>query len=224
MALLDNEGLIYFSEHYAEEVAKAIRGNETILRIQLPGRKKAKNVRSFYTFIGYDALQSLKEYFERERDYPKPGEPIWLYGQAKRPVNKTGFIQAWLRLLRRARLIPRKIGTKTTRYGFNANNSRDLAISLLNTVNGLNPKCIEFWAGHEIDRLGYNQFYALKPDYVLEQYKIAEPYLNLLSHPSNEAATQEKEEMKEYIKHQDERIKRLEGQYETLMNTQITKG
>jgi hypothetical protein len=91
MALLDNEGLIYFSNHYAEQVVKAIREKQPLLRIQLPGRKRSKNMRSFYTLIGHDALESLREYFERERGYPEPGEAIWQYGQARRPVNKAGF-------------------------------------------------------------------------------------------------------------------------------------
>ncbi len=218
MGLLDNEGLIYVSNKYAGEVVKAIRERQIILRLELPGRKRTRNQRSFYTFIGHDALESLKAYFERDRGYPNAGEPIWLYGQTRKPVNKAGFIHAWLRLLRRARLIPREVGSRTSRYGYNAHNTRDLAISLLNTVSGLNPKCIEFWAGHEIDRLGYNQFYNLKPDYVLEQYGLANPHLNILSN-------WQPQEMKSIAKENEElrgRLSRLEGQFETILKTKFT--
>ncbi len=185
MALLDHEGLIYFSNNYAEKAVNAIRANETVLRIEIPGRKSAKNRRSFYTFIGRDALQSLREYFERERGYPKGGEPIWVCGNPPRPVQGFAFSHAWLRLLRKARLIPRRRGGHTTRYGYNAHNTRDLAISLLNTIPGINPQAINFWAGHDIDPLGYNQFYSIKPEYVLEQYRLAEPHLNILTQPSS---------------------------------------
>lgn len=203
MSLLANEGLIYVSNNYAEPIANAVRNKQPTLKLELPGRKRTKNIRGFYTFIGRDALESLREYFERDRGYPQRGEPIWVYGQSKRPVNKVGFVHAWLRLLRRARFIPKEIGGRTTRYGYNAHNTRDLAISLLNTVNGLNPQCIEFFAGHEIDKLGYNQFYNLKPDYVLEQYKLAEPSLNIIS---NRATQQEKNDQ---IKNMQQQIDEL---------------
>jgi hypothetical protein len=197
MGLLDNEMLIYVSNNRSAELVNAIRENQHVLKLELPGRKRSKNVRNFYTFIGQDALTSLKEYFERERGYPEPGDPIWVYRQTKKLVNKVGFVHAWLRLLRRAHLIPREIGGRTSRYGYNAHNTRDLAISLLNTVPGLNPKCIEFWAGHDIDPLGYNQFYSVKPDYVQQQYLLAEPYLNLLTQPAihDESLQQKVEEL-----------------------------
>jgi hypothetical protein len=208
MGLLDNEGLIYVSNNCAAQVVKALTENQSVLRFDLPGRKRSKNIRPFYTFISHDALESLKEYFERDRGYPKPGEPIWLYGNPKRPVNKVGIVHAWLRLLRRARLIPREIGNRTTRYGYNIHNTRDLAISLLNTVSGLNPLCIEFWAGHDIDKLGYNQFYSIKPDYVSEQYQLADTLLNIISNP---AALPSKETTREIIQEEVRRILKEQG-------------
>lgn len=207
MAILDNEGLIYFSTNYAEKVVNAIRNNETSMRIDIPGRKSSKNRRSFYTFIGRDALQSLREYFERGRGYPEKGEPIWVCGNPPRPVKPFAFSHAWLRLLRKAKLIPRKLGGSTTRYGYNAHNTRDLAISLLNTVPGINPLTINFLAGHEIDELGYNEFYSVKPDYVRDQYMIGEPYLNIMSNPKTEdvkSIARENQELRE-------RIQRLES-------------
>ncbi len=205
MGLLDNEGLMHVSHNCAADVVKAIREKQPILRLEIPGRKRARNRRSYYTFIGRDALESLKEYFDRDRGYPAPGEPIWLYGQTRRPVNKAGFVHAWLRLLRRARLIPREVGGRTSRYGFNAHNTRDIGISLLNTVSGLNPKCIEFWAGHDIDPLGYNQFYSIKPQYVEEQYKLAEPYLNILT--GNQGASKETQAELQRLREEVEELK-----------------
>lgn len=66
-ALLDREGLIYISNNHAEPIAKALRNNTEILKLTLPGRKRRRNERAFYTFIGKDALASLREYFERDR-------------------------------------------------------------------------------------------------------------------------------------------------------------
>ncbi len=185
MGLMDTECLLQFSHNYAEPVVKALRNKDPILQVKLPGRKRSRNLRPFYTFIGKDALTSLEEYFDRIRGCPRKGEPIWMYQYRRtrtRPVTKNGFEMSWLRLLRRSGLVPSEPGERyTVRYGFNVHNTRDLAISVLNTVSGLNPKCIEFWAGHDIDPLGYNQFYSVKPQWVQEQYKLAEPYLNILT-------------------------------------------
>src|SRR5208282_2662794 len=142
MGLLDTEGLIYFSNHCAEKVVQAIKEGKGFVQIGIPGRKRSRNVRSFYTFIGHDALESLREYFDRERGWPKPGESVWITGNVALPVTKFTFAQAWLRLLRKAKLIPKKAGGLMTRYGYNAHNTRDLAISLLNTVSGINPQVI----------------------------------------------------------------------------------
>jgi hypothetical protein len=185
MALLDTEGLLYVDRHYAMELAEAIRKNMCPVKVTIPGRKHSRNIRPFYTFLGHDSLDSLRQYFERDRGWPKQGEPIWYYPHVRRPINRFGITSAWLRLLRRAKLIPKVRGWTQigTRYGFNLHNTRDLAISLLNTVSGLNPKCCEFWAGHDIDPLGYNQFFSVKPDYVEDQYRLAEPHLNIISSP-----------------------------------------
>lgn len=180
--LLDTEGLIYVSKTQGEQIMKALQEGRKTLRLTLPGRKRTKNEKPYYTFIGRDALASLKQYLERDRGPLKPGDPVWVYPTSRTSVTKVGFGLAWSRLLRRAKLIPAQEGKSIrSRYGFNVHNTRDLAISLLNTVGGLNPKCIEFWAGHDIDPLGYNQFYSTQPDYVIQQYELAEPPLNIVS-------------------------------------------
>jgi hypothetical protein len=174
--LLDTEGLIHFSNHYAGSVAEVLKANEPCLKIEIPGRKSSRNVRPFYTYIGREALESLREYFDKERGWPKPTEPIWIFSRSNgKGATKITFNQAWLGLLRRAKFIPKKKGPRTSRYGYNVHNTRDLAISLLNTVQGFNPQVADFMAGHDIDPLGYNQFYLVKPNYVKEQYLLAEP-------------------------------------------------
>jgi len=179
--LMDTEALIYTSDHYSELLAQAVREDRDVCKITIPGRKKRRNKRPFYTFIDAEALHSLKEYFERDRGYPKPGEPIWLNRRDKHRMTKNAFEIFWLRHLRRAGLIPKPTGDSGSRYGYNVHNTRDLAISLLATVPNLKPICPEFWAGHNIDPLQYNQFYSVKPIWVEEQYRLATPYLNITS-------------------------------------------
>ncbi len=217
MALLDTEGLIYVNQHCAGPIVKAVQNKQAVVKLTIPGRKRKRNLRPFYTFLGHDALESLQDYFERIRGYPKEGKAVWYYSNTHSPVTKHGFSRAWARLLHRAGLVTKTGGSASNRYGFNVHNTRDLAISLLNTVAGLNPQCIEFWAGHEVDPLGYNQFYSIKPDYVLDQYGLAEPHLNILS-------GWQPEKLNEMAKENEElrgRLERLEGRFETILKTKF---
>jgi hypothetical protein len=95
MALTDTEGLIYINNHFADQISQAIKEGKTIVRLEMPGRKSKRNIKLHYTFIGRDALQSLKEYFDRQRGWPKPAEPIWVSEQTREAYTKTAFNQAW---------------------------------------------------------------------------------------------------------------------------------
>lgn len=187
MSLQDTEGLNYINLNHAGTIVNALREGNEVCRLDMPGRKQSKNRNPYFTFIGKDALDSLRDYFDRLRGWPKPTEPVWLYGfqkhnpsAANNAVTKIAFIHYWSRLLRKAGLIPKKPGKRTDRYGFNAHNTRDLAITKLEPVVGLKRNSVEFWTGHEIDKNGYLDLY-MKQDYVLQQYLLAQPELNIIS-------------------------------------------
>jgi hypothetical protein len=182
--LLDNQGLVYVSNNHAETIVKALKANATVVRLTMPGRKKMKNVQGFETFLGPEPLAAIREYFENERGWPQPGEPVWVYGTEShkgQPIKVRALQEAWMRLLRRARLVPaEKSGKSGIRYGFNVHNTRDLVISHLTEVPNLKEICVEYWAGHQIDPLGYRDL-SLKPQFVTDQYRLAAPYLNILT-------------------------------------------
>lgn len=187
MSLQDTEGVNYINLNHAGPIVNALRDGKKVCRLDLPGRKQAKNRTPHFTFIGKDALDSLRDYFDRIRGWPKATEPVWLYGfqkynlhTADNAVTKIAFIHYWARLLRKAGLIPKKPGKRTDRYGFNAHNTRDLAITKLEQVTNLKTSCTQFWAGHNIDPNGYKDFY-IDPSWVEEQYLLAEPELNIIS-------------------------------------------
>ena len=184
-ALTDNQGLIDISNRHAETLVKALQAKADICKLSMPGRKQHRNEQPFYTYAHPEALASLREYFDRERGWPKPHEPVWVYGtevQRGKPVTTRGFEEAWRRLLRRAKLIPAaQSDDPGQRYGFGVHNTRDLAISELCTVPGFNIMCADFMAGHEIDPLKYKEFWKTKPQYVDEQYRLAMPHLNLMT-------------------------------------------
>ena len=188
-ALLDNQGLVYVSNHHADEIVKALKANMEILRLTMPGRKKMKNVQAFDTFLGPEPLAALREYFDGERGWPQPSEPIWVYNTKNHKgesIKVRALQEAWMRLLRRAKLIPaQKSSTPGIRYGFNVHNTRDLVISHLTEVPNLKDIVVEYWAGHQIDPLGYRDL-KLKPQFVEKQYLLAVPYLTLLSNDTTQ--------------------------------------
>ena len=193
MGLLDNARTVYVGEHLAGEVVAQIREDVCPIKLDLPKRKN--NERSFYTFIGKDAISALEEYFEKERGWPRPEEPIWLLRDSKqgRPLTTTAMDTLWLRLLRRMGLIPKKCGPLATRYGYNSHEMRGIAKTLLHInalKDGLDMDAVEFWLGHTVDPLGYDKFYN-DTKYVRQQYFIAEKYLNIISNPQADTAQQE---------------------------------
>ena len=188
-SLLDNERLIFANLHCSEQILKQIENNEHPVRIDLPGRKSNENDTegAFYTFIGSDAVEALKEYFDKVRDWPRPGEPIWTYSN-RQPVAKAAFEATWLNLLRRAGKIPKKKGPPGSRYGFNLHEMRDNATTHLHVHAknlGFDMDCVKLWCGQvgEVDPLKYDKFYR-DAEYVKKEYLIAEPYLNIVSNPN----------------------------------------
>jgi hypothetical protein len=195
-ALTDNQGLVQISNNCAGDVVKALKENQDVCRLNISGRKKMKNVRTFETFIGPEPLQALREYFDQVRGWPGPGEPIWIYdtpGHKGQGIKVRAFQEAWMRLLRRAKYVhEQKSSSSGVRYGYNMHNTRDLVISLLVEVPNLKDLCVEYWAGHEIDPLAYRDL-SLRPQFVEEQYRLAVPYLSLLT---DAAASQETKDLR----------------------------
>jgi hypothetical protein len=74
--------------------------------------------------------------------------------------------------------------------------------------------CVEYWAGHEIDPLHYKDL-TLHPQFLEEQYRLATPYLNILS-----VSAAEKESAKEMESLREE-VKQLRGQFETILKTKF---
>jgi hypothetical protein len=203
MGMLDNARTVQVGANLAENVVSQIRRGEQLVKLDVPKRKT--NEQPFYAFIGKDAIDALREYFEKERGWPKAGEPIWLLRDSRKgkPLTTTAMDTLWLRLLRRMGVIPKKSGPLATRYGYNSHEMRDIAKTLLHTYakkDGFDMDCAEFWLGHTVDPLGYDKFFQ-NQEYVRSQYMIAERYLNIIS---NAPATQDI-------------VKRYEDKYVELM-------
>jgi len=181
--LMGQEELITFNTRCSGDLVKHLRENEKNLsrpfRISFSGRKRTKGKRPFYTFIGEDALNAIKEYFERERGWPKEGEAIFM-NQERRPITKQGTRANHLRLLARLKYIQRVGGSSSTRYGLNLHEFRDQAKTWLHVRGKVDMACVDFWMGHVVDPLGYDKF-SREEDYVLGHYLRAQPILNIVS-------------------------------------------
>jgi len=55
--------LCYINEHHSEFVWDEVRKGSRMIRLRMPGRKQNRNVRPYYTFIGSDAIDALKNLF-----------------------------------------------------------------------------------------------------------------------------------------------------------------
>jgi len=194
--------LEYININCGDEIIAQMRQGKHPVRIDmLMGRKT--NPEPFHTFIGKDAVDALREYFEKERGWPAKGEPIWvskplgefqkkqlkdtiLLPDGRVPVLRDTYRDNIRELTRRIGLIPKQEShARGVRYGYNPNEIRDVArsVSRKATSSGFDVTCAEFWMGHTIDPLGYDKLQKLEPEWSAKQYRLVEPYFNIISNP-----------------------------------------
>jgi hypothetical protein len=220
-SFLDNARLVHINRHCADEIVKQIQTGTHPVRIDLAGRKENENdiEGRFSTFIGKDAVDALTRYFEEERGWPHPGEPLWIQTNRK-PLQKATMESTWLHMMRHMGKIPKRKGPIGSRYGYNLHEMRDVATTYLHVqakAEGLDMDCVKFWCGQvgQIDPLKYDKFYKEK-EYTRAQYLIAEKHLNIITGQPQQLKTvaRENEELRE-------RLAKLEGQFETILKTKF---
>ena len=150
------------------------------IRIDLPGRKRRRNILPHYTFIGRNAISALEEYLDERPPSPPPKKAIFL-NQIGRPVRTYNIQRVWLNHLKRLGLA-RAEGKphRGTRYGKNPHELRSLFRSRWR-LTGCDVEVAEFFMGHDIDKLGYDKSPKLSPEWFRMQYIKAEPWLNIMS-------------------------------------------
>lgn len=183
-SLLDQERFQYFNLNCAEILVKHLRekGVGEPLVVKLFGRKQLKNRKPFHVCLGHDALVAWREYFERIRGWPELGEPLLLnmYGKA---ASKQSLKVKHLRMLEKLKYAKRGGNDSSRRYGYNLHEFRDLAKTLLHLEakkDGFDMDAAEYFLGHVTDPNSYDKFYN-DGKYLLEQYRIAEKHLNIVS-------------------------------------------
>lgn len=205
-AMLDTNRLCWLNTNGADQVTQQLREGRKIVRLTLPYRRKYFGRRewltTYSTYFGRDAASNLTWYFDRERGWPKSGEPIWVYTDEDLMLGKNSYQSTrhtgsallhsrigakWLALTRSMNYVPRNTIGRGRRYGYNLQEFRNVAMSELYTHarnRGLDMDCVKYWCGlmWRIDpgHSDYDKFYR-NSEYMERQYAIAEPYLNIIT-------------------------------------------
>jgi len=193
--ILDTEGICYVNEKLSHHIINEVKAGKDLVMLTIPGRKSTENEKPFYTFIGRDAIEALKKYFNEVRGWPANHEPIWLT-KLGGPLTTMMVGDNYRNLCRRVGIIPQKVeakGDASVRYGFGLHEFRDVARTMLHTrakAQGFDTDAAEFFMGHtsSLDQMKYDKFYEDRA-YMTQQYRLAEPYLNIISAPPSAAAS-----------------------------------
>ncbi len=206
--------LKHWNHNGLSKLQDALRGNPEVIRVNLSGRKRKKNIKPFYTLIGPDATKALKEWmnvrpphtdfiFTNQHGDPLSGQSIRYYWT--RHLEKLGFIQRV------------RDGKNTHRYGKNPHEIRDVFRSLWEKTPA-KGSVAEFMMGHTVDPLFYNKAFR-DEDWVMEQYNLALPMLQIMSSdtPFGRVNGKTVTELLERIEQLEKKLRRANGMEERLM-------
>lgn len=171
------EEITYWNQNGWESLKQQLDEKVKPVRVDLPGRKKARNVRPYHTYIGTDAITALRNYVDNHR--PKNSKVIFpnRFGRA---ISKNALYLYWLRHLRKLGLVSLPVeGVKNHRTGKNPHELRDLFRSQWEK-SPASGTAAEYFMGHNIDPLEYNKAYRDQV-WTRKEYLNAEPLLNIIS-------------------------------------------
>lgn len=168
----------YWNRHGWEELRHQLDKGARIIRVALPGRKQLRYDKSYYTFIGADAVKAVRDYLPER---PEDAEEIAIfYNQYGNPIKREDIWYYWHRQLKRLGLIePKQPGYSGNRYGYNLHELRDLYRSQWEKT-GVSGAVGEYFMGHKVDKNEYNKFYR-DQKWTKRQYLKAMPLLNIMS-------------------------------------------
>ena len=206
---MDQEMLTYWNLNGYDSLVEQLRSDPDVIQISLPGRKK--NKKPFYSFIGQDAIDAIKNWLKHR---PNNASAIFV-NQYGRPITKNAMRQYWVKHLRRLNIVdPIVKGTKATKTGKGLHEMRDV-FRVLWSKSPASHIVAEYCMGHSIDKLNYDKSFR-DTDHYKEEYRKALPYLNLLSSGAAFGRVDKKEleqaqnELQQAQKGQDKRVKELE--------------
>ncbi len=170
--------LIHWNETGYADLVEQLKGDPEVVRIDIAGRKHGKNIDPFYTFIGRDAIQLVRNWLKVRPE----GSTAIFVNQIGEPLKDESLRTYWTRKLKRLGFITQKGRSTGNRYGMNPHELRDLFRSRWR-ISGVSTDIAEWIMGHSValDKFGYDKTPWLTPEFFEEQYNEAQPWLNIIS-------------------------------------------
>ena len=157
-----------FNTDEAQSVLKQLKENKCPIKINLIASREIHP--QYFTFIGRDAIDALKEYLN-VRGEVKDGEPIFIT-QRNEPIQGKVIDNQVQVLKRQTGLVNKDFTPHTLRDIFRTEASHQ----------GMKPEIAEFFIGHALDQLGYNRLDEMYPQDFETEYSKVEPALNIVSY------------------------------------------
>lgn len=190
----------YWNLNGWESLKKQLKDDPKVLRVDLPGRKKVRNIRPYYTLLGGDAIEAIKNWLQHRSETV----PIYHPDDKKKDIEKRRIIKEepntaifsskyltpitaktasmyWMRFCRRLGIVPTEENSnKGNRYGKNLHELRTLFRSQWEKAPNIKVSVAEYLMGHEVDPLDYNQAFR-DEKWTRKEYLKALPMLQILS-------------------------------------------
>jgi len=168
----------HWNEHGWPVLKRALDAGQQVAKVELPGRKKNRNISPFHSFIGGDALDAIRKYLPRR---PRDAGVIFTTNTGT-PMERKAMQIYWMRHLRKLGLItPGPKGHRSNRYGKNIHEIRDLFRSQWEKSTA-KVSVAEFMMGHQVDPLEYNKAFR-DEKWFRGEYMKALPLLQIMSSP-----------------------------------------
>ena len=167
----------YWNRHGWGSLRDGLRREQRVIRCDLPGRKMDLNETPFYTLIGGDAVDAIREWLPERVD----GDYIFT-NRGGGPVTVVALYAYWLRHLKELGLVkPPKSPGNGTRYGKHVHELRDVFATQWEK-SPAKMSVSEFMMGH-VRRIDPNEYRKAYRDerWVLEEHRKALPYLQIMS-------------------------------------------
>lgn len=186
--------LIYWSENGLGSLREQLREEVRFIRIDLPGRKKSRNNRLYYTFIGKDAQDVIKKWLETR---PNVENSHIFVTQFNNPITYKAMQQYFHNKILTLGIIKKKGSNSGNRYGINLHELRDLFRTRWEK-SGAAGTAAEYFMGHVVDPLEYNKAYR-DETFARSHYRRAEPWLNILTQDPEKVPVDAVQEMEAEI-------------------------
>ncbi len=213
---MDRESFEYWNKNGWPSLREQLILKSRVVRIDLPGRKKFKRKRTFYTYIGKDAIDAIQVYLEEL--LPTERGAIFL-DKFNKPLSKKAVYQYWLRHLRKIGIVgPSKGIVQSYQTGKNPHELRDVFRSQWEKSSA-KISVAEYMMGHIVDPLEYNKAHRDKA-WTRREFLKAENMLNIMSsdRPYGKIDESEIETLRRRIEQLDMRNEDLQMKLENEMN------